>query len=103
MVAAASTSSTRYVIRIKAGVYWENVEVPSSKMNMMLLGVSRTNTFITGSRNVVDGSKTFDSVTSAQAVGIRMEENRRRLAMVICVFICACDGRCKNMIVGERG
>ncbi|XP_028796245.1 pectinesterase [Neltuma alba] len=68
VAAAPARSSTRYVIRIKAGVYRENVEVPSSKTNIMFVGDSRTNTIITGSRNVVDGSTTFNSATVA-AVG----------------------------------
>ncbi|CAM8899926.1 unnamed protein product [Rhodiola kirilowii] len=68
IAAAPSRSSTRYVIRIKAGVYTENVNIPSSKPNIMLVGDSRLTTIITGSRNVVDGSTTFNSATVA-AVG----------------------------------
>ncbi|XP_073141825.1 pectinesterase [Henckelia pumila] len=66
--AAPEKSSKRYVIRIKAGVYRENVEVPKKKTNIMFLGDGRTSTIITGSRNVVDGSTTFKSATVA-AVG----------------------------------
>ncbi|CAI9114511.1 OLC1v1015249C1 [Oldenlandia corymbosa var. corymbosa] len=63
-VAAAPTkSSRRYVIRIKAGVYRENVDVPKGKTNIMFMGDGRANTIITGSRNVVDGSTTFHSAT----------------------------------------
>lgn len=61
--AAPEKSSKRYVIRIKAGVYRENVEVPKKKTNIMFLGDGRTSTIITGSRNVVDGSTTFKSAT----------------------------------------
>lgn len=60
---APEKSSTRYVIRIKAGVYRENVEVPKKKTNIMFFGDGRTKTIITGSRNVVDGSTTFHSAT----------------------------------------
>ncbi|KAF7843688.1 pectinesterase-like [Senna tora] len=63
--AAPQKSSKRYVIKIKAGVYRENVEVPKKKTNIMFLGDGRTNTIITGSRNVVDGSTTFHSATVA--------------------------------------
>jgi pectinesterase len=70
VAAAPSRSATRYVIRIRAGVYRENVEIPSSKPNIMFLGDGRTNTIITGNRNVVDGSTTFRSATVA-AVGER--------------------------------
>ncbi|KAL6285286.1 hypothetical protein ACE6H2_009676 [Prunus campanulata] len=68
VAAAPEKSSTRYVIRIKAGVYRENVDVPKKKTNIMFLGDGRTSTIITASRNVVDGSTTFNSATVA-AVG----------------------------------
>ncbi|KAL8098786.1 hypothetical protein AgCh_031489 [Apium graveolens] len=68
-VAAAPQDSTkRYVIRIKAGVYRENVDVPKKKKNIMFLGDGRKNTIITASKNVQDGSTTFNSATVA-AVG----------------------------------
>ncbi|KAF7136212.1 hypothetical protein RHSIM_Rhsim08G0244800 [Rhododendron simsii] len=65
VAAAPEGSSTRYVIRIKAGVYRENVDVPKKKTNLMFLGDGRTTTIITASRNVVDGSTTFNSATVA--------------------------------------
>ncbi|EEF46190.1 Pectinesterase-3 precursor, putative [Ricinus communis] len=63
VAAAPSRSSTRYVIRIKAGVYRENVDIPSSKTNLMFVGDGSTTTIITGSRSVVGGSTTFNSAT----------------------------------------
>lgn len=63
VAAAPDNSNTRYVIRIKAGVYRENVDVSKKKKNIMFLGDGRTTTIITGSRNVVDGSTTFNSAT----------------------------------------
>ncbi|XP_022992216.1 pectinesterase-like [Cucurbita maxima] len=68
VAAAPVKSSKRYVIRIKAGVYRENVDVQKKKTNIMFMGDGRSNTIITGSRNVVDGSTTFNSATVA-AVG----------------------------------
>lgn len=65
VAAAPKKSSKRYVIRIKAGVYRENVEVPKSKTNIMFVGDNRETTIITGSRNVHDGSTTFHSATVA--------------------------------------
>ncbi|XWS12224.1 hypothetical protein CRYUN_Cryun37aG0071500 [Craigia yunnanensis] len=62
---APERSSKRYVIKINAGVYRENVEVPKKKTNIMFMGDGRTTTIITGSRNVVDGSTTFHSATVA--------------------------------------
>ncbi|XP_030448705.1 pectinesterase-like [Syzygium oleosum] len=65
VAAAPEGSARRYIIRIKAGVYRENVEVPKKKTNLMFMGDGRTSTIITGSRNVVDGSTTFNSATVA--------------------------------------
>ncbi|XP_028796244.1 pectinesterase [Neltuma alba] len=65
VAAAPEGSTTRYVIRIKAGVYRENVEVPKKKTNLMFVGDGRTSTIITGNRNVADGSTTFHSATVA--------------------------------------
>lgn len=62
---APKQSDKRYVIRIKAGVYRENVEVSKKKTNLMFVGDGRNVTIITGSRNVVDGSTTFKSATVA--------------------------------------
>ncbi|KAF3451952.1 hypothetical protein FNV43_RR08048 [Rhamnella rubrinervis] len=65
VAAAPDNSNKRYVIRIKAGVYRENVEVGKKKKNIMFVGDGRTKTIITGSKNVVDGSTTFNSATVA--------------------------------------
>ncbi|XP_010937249.1 pectinesterase [Elaeis guineensis] len=65
VAAAPAKSKTRWVIRIKAGTYEENVEVPKKKTNLMFIGDGRKTTIITGSRNVVDGSTTFHSATLA--------------------------------------
>lgn len=63
VAAAPEGSSARFIIKIKAGVYRENVEVPKKKINLMFVGDGRVNTIITGNRNVVDGSTTFRSAT----------------------------------------
>ncbi|XP_065848727.1 pectinesterase-like [Euphorbia lathyris] len=68
VAAAPERSSSRYIIKINAGVYKENVDVPSRKTNIMFVGDGRTTTIITGNRNVIDGSTTFNSATVA-AVG----------------------------------
>ncbi|KAF8012851.1 hypothetical protein BT93_I0877 [Corymbia citriodora subsp. variegata] len=65
-VAAAPQKSTkRYVIKIKAGVYRENVDVPKKKTNLMFIGDGRANTIITASRSVKGGFTTFESATVA--------------------------------------
>ncbi|KAJ0091286.1 hypothetical protein Patl1_13707 [Pistacia atlantica] len=65
-VAAAPEGSTkRYIIKINAGIYRESVDVPKKKTNLMFVGDGRTTTIITASKNVVDGSTTFNSATVA--------------------------------------
>ncbi|XP_074288138.1 pectinesterase [Silene latifolia] len=65
VAAAPVKSKKRYVIKIKAGVYRENVEVDKKKTNLMFIGDGRSKTIITGSKNVIDGSTTYDSATVA--------------------------------------
>ncbi|CAH9117463.1 unnamed protein product [Cuscuta epithymum] len=66
--AAPNSSATRFVIYIKAGGYFENVEVERKKTNIMFLGDGIGKTVIKGNRSVVDGWTTFRSATVA-AVG----------------------------------
>jgi len=68
IAAAPEKSSKRYVIKVRKGTYKENVEVGKKKTNIMLIGEGMEATIVTGSRNVVDGSTTFNSSTLA-AVG----------------------------------
>ncbi|PWA51931.1 pectinesterase inhibitor domain, Pectin lyase fold/virulence factor [Artemisia annua] len=68
VAAAPSKSTSRYVIKIKAGVYRENVAIPSGKPNLMFIGDGRGNTIITASESVAGGNTTFNSATVA-AVG----------------------------------
>ncbi|KAL7604879.1 pectinesterase [Lactuca sativa] len=63
--AAPKKSKTRYVIRIKSGVYRENVEVAKSKTNIMFMGDGRNDTIITGNLSVKGGTTTFKSATVA--------------------------------------
>lgn len=53
----------RFVIYIKAGAYFENVEVERKKPNLMFIGDGIGKTIVKASRNVVDGSTTFKSAT----------------------------------------
>lgn len=64
--AAPTSSSGRYVIYVKSGVYNEQVEVKAK--NIMLAGDGIGKTIITGSKSVGGGSTTFRSATVA-AVG----------------------------------
>ncbi|KAK8950733.1 hypothetical protein KSP39_PZI003995 [Platanthera zijinensis] len=63
VAAAPNNSATRFVIYIKAGGYFENVEVGKNKINLMFVGDGIGQTVIKASRNVVDGWTTFRSAT----------------------------------------
>ncbi|OMO98092.1 Pectinesterase, catalytic [Corchorus olitorius] len=64
-VAANRSGSGRFVIRVKSGIYMENLEIGSKLKNIMLVGDSMRTTIITGNRSVVGGSTTFNSSTVA--------------------------------------
>jgi len=61
--AAPKFSMKRYVIYVKKGVYVENVEIDRKRWNIMMIGEGMDATFISGSRNHVDGWTTFRSAT----------------------------------------
>lgn len=65
VAAAPNKSETRFIIYIKAGQYYENVEVDKKKTNIMFLGDGIGKTLIKGNRNVVDGWTTFRSAVLA--------------------------------------
>ncbi|GLT71251.1 hypothetical protein SLA2020_432850, partial [Shorea laevis] len=65
VAAAPNSSTTRFVIYIKAGAYFENVEVERKKTNLMFVGDGIGKTVVKASRNVVDGWTTFRSATVA--------------------------------------
>ncbi|XLT52309.1 hypothetical protein HN873_044913, partial [Arachis hypogaea] len=52
-----------FVIYIKSGAYFENVEVIRKKTSLMFIGDGIGRTIIKASRNVVDGWTTFQSAT----------------------------------------
>lgn len=64
-VAAERSGTGRFVIRVKRGVYNENLEIGNKMKNIMLLGDGLRYTIITGSRSVGGGSTTFNSATVA--------------------------------------
>lgn len=65
VAAAPNSSDTRFLIHIKAGAYFENVEVERKKTNLMFIGDGIGKTIVKASRNVVDGWTTFRSATVA--------------------------------------
>ncbi|XP_071724778.1 probable pectinesterase/pectinesterase inhibitor 12 [Rutidosis leptorrhynchoides] len=62
---APNNSYDRVMIYVVAGIYQENVEIPSYKTNIVLLGDGSNATVIIGSRSVADGWTTFRSATVA--------------------------------------
>ncbi|XP_054807042.1 probable pectinesterase/pectinesterase inhibitor 12 [Prosopis cineraria] len=62
---APNNSLYRTVIYVKSGVYEENVDIPSYKTNVVLLGDGSDVTLITGNRSVGDAWTTFRSATLA--------------------------------------
>ncbi|XP_028781914.1 pectinesterase [Neltuma alba] len=65
VAAAPNSTKTRFVIHIKAGAYFENVDVIKKKTNLMFVGDGIGKTVVKASRNVVDGWTTFQSATVA--------------------------------------
>ncbi|XP_047071983.1 pectinesterase-like [Lolium rigidum] len=55
----------RYVIYVKRGVYYENVDVKKKKTNIVIVGEGMGETVITGSRSFSSGWTTFRSATFA--------------------------------------
>lgn len=60
---APDMSNDRVLIYVREGVYDENIEIPSFKTNIVLIGDGSDVTFITGNRSVGDGWTTFRSAT----------------------------------------
>ncbi|KAM0909127.1 hypothetical protein ACQ4PT_015009 [Festuca glaucescens] len=62
---APNHSRRRYVIYVKRGVYYENVDVKKKKTNIVLVGEGMGETVITASRSFSSGWTTFRSATFA--------------------------------------
>lgn len=56
-------SKTRFVIHVKAGEYVENVVLEKSHWNVMIYGDGAVATIVSGSKNFIDGTPTFDTAT----------------------------------------
>lgn len=53
----------RYVIYLKPGVYDETVMITRKMPNVTIYGDNPSNTIITGNKNFVDGTRTFQTAT----------------------------------------
>ncbi|CAH2060678.1 unnamed protein product [Thlaspi arvense] len=62
---APSMSNDRVLIYVREGEYNENLDIPSYKTNIVLIGDGSDLTFVTGNRSVGDGWTTFRSATLA--------------------------------------
>lgn len=64
VAARRRSTSSRFVIYVKRGVYVENIEVGISNNNIMLIGDGMRYTIITSSRSVRGGYTTYSSATA---------------------------------------
>ncbi|KAK1436945.1 hypothetical protein QVD17_02729 [Tagetes erecta] len=69
--AAPTKSSKRFVIKITAGKYKENVLIPRNKHNIMFVGDGIGKTIITGSKNVAAKDGTTQNTATVAAMGER--------------------------------
>ncbi|GLT46191.1 hypothetical protein SLA2020_199650 [Shorea laevis] len=67
VAAVPNKSKTRFIIKVKAGTYKENVNLDKHKWNVMMFGEGKTKTIINGSLNFIDGTPTFSTATFAVA------------------------------------
>ncbi|XP_010462290.1 PREDICTED: pectinesterase 1 [Camelina sativa] len=64
-----------FVIYVKSGTYIENVVMDKSKWNVMIYGDGKGKTIISGSKNFVDGTPTYETATFAiQGKGFVMKD-----------------------------
>ncbi|CAA7018511.1 unnamed protein product [Microthlaspi erraticum] len=64
-----------FVIYVKAGTYVENVVMDKGKWNVMIYGDGKAKTIISGSKNFIDGTPTYETATFAiQGKGFIMKD-----------------------------
>lgn len=56
-------SLKRFVIYVKSGTYNENVVMDKSKWNVMIYGDGKGKTIISGGKNFIDGTPTYETAT----------------------------------------
>ncbi|XP_027353312.1 pectinesterase 3-like [Abrus precatorius] len=61
--AVEKRSEKRFVIYVKEGTYEENIDLDADTWNVMIYGDGKSKTIISGSRNFVDGTPTFQTAT----------------------------------------
>ncbi|PHT36270.1 putative pectinesterase/pectinesterase inhibitor 32 [Capsicum baccatum] len=60
---APDKNKKRFVIYVKKGIYIESVRVEKTKWNIMIIGDGKDATVVSGNRNFIDGTPTFQSAT----------------------------------------
>lgn len=63
-------SNETFVIYIKEGVYQEEVIIERNMQNVMMIGDGPTKTKITGNKNFVDGTPTFNTATVGMSLAL---------------------------------
>lgn len=58
-------SLQRFVVYVKKGVYVENIDLDKNTWNVMIYGDGMTETIVSGGRNFMDGTPTFETATFA--------------------------------------
>ncbi|XP_045788083.1 pectinesterase 3-like [Trifolium pratense] len=58
-------SLKRFVVYVKKGEYVENIDLDKNTWNVMIYGDGMTETVVSGSRNFMDGTPTFETATFA--------------------------------------
>ncbi|XP_058743793.1 pectinesterase 3 [Vicia villosa] len=58
-------SDVRFVVYVKKGIYVENIDLDKNTWNVMIYGDGMTETIVSGSRNFIDGTPTFETATFA--------------------------------------
>ncbi|CAL5195830.1 unnamed protein product [Lathyrus oleraceus] len=58
-------SDLRFVVYVKKGIYVENIDLDKNTWNVMIYGDGMTETIVSGSRNFIDGTPTFETATFA--------------------------------------
>lgn len=61
--AVKKKSETRFVVYVKEGVYVENIDLDKNTWNVMIYGDGKTKTVVSGGRNFIDGTPTFETAT----------------------------------------
>lgn len=58
----------RYVIYVKEGIYEETVNVTKKMANVTMYGDGSKKSIITGSKNFVDGTRTWQTATFCERI-----------------------------------